>query len=282
MKTRNRSADPAGATGALLTLFQPGNYMGEPYSIPGENQLRMTDTVWGRGNGFDGGEPFGEAMHLYGMTGVSARAGLEEALAACRFSVACGRADPVFIAARGMLGLMMHRHVSRFVVLVRGAAERESIALSLSAYLEQSARALPGSLLPELTIYANGESDMTGEGTKLSLLQLRRYVCDPAPQILLMNREYCNRPENLLLRPDVLLDGHTPLSMVTPARPVIVTISETAGEVRTLLERSSIFAPFCTLSFTEDIDRSGSTVPVYAPGMKQAGEEEIEMEQITI
>ena len=105
--------------------------------------------------------------------------------------------------------------------------------------------------LAPMAVYANGESDMTGEGTKLGLLQLRRFVCDHMPQILLMNREYFNRPENLLLRPDVLLDGHTPLSILTSARPVVVTISESARDVRTLLEKSGIFAPLCSLSFTE-------------------------------
>lgn len=281
MKTRPRSADPASAVRALLALFGAGNYTGEPFSIPGENQLRMTDTMWGCGNRA-AEDAFREAMHLYGMTGAHARGDLETALAAGHFSVACGRADPVYLAARGMLSLMLQRHVNRFLVLVRGAAERESIALSLSAYLEQSARGLGGGLKPDVAVYANGESDMTGEGTKLGLLQLRRFVCDPTPQILLMNREYFNRPENLLLRPDVLLDGHTPLSILTPARPVVVTISESARDVRRLLWKSDIFAPLCSLSFTESIDTTGTTVPVYAPGMKAEEGESVEMEQITI
>ena len=206
MKTRPRSADPVSAVRALLALFGPGNYTGEPFAIPGENQLRMTDTMWACGNSA-AEDAFGEAMHLYGMTGSTARKALDTALAAGHFSLSCGKADPAYLAARGMLSLMLHRHVNRFLVLVRGAAERESIALSLSAYLEQSARALGSGIRPDVTVYANGESDMTGEGTKLGLLQLRRFVCDPTPQILLMNREYFNRPENLLLRPDVLLDG---------------------------------------------------------------------------
>jgi len=281
MKTRPRSADPVSAVRALLALFGPGNYTGEPFAIPGENQLRMTDTMWACGNGA-AENAFHEAMHLYGMTGSTARESLDTALAAGHFSIACGKADPAYLAARGMLSLMLHRHVNRFLVLVRGAAERESIALSLSAYLEQSARALGSGIRPDVTVYANGESDMTGEGTKLGLLQLRRFVCDPAPQILLMNREYCNRPENLLLRPDVLLDGHTPLSILTSARPVVVTISESAGEVRSLLEKSDIFAPLCSLSFTATIDTTGTTVPVYAPGMKAAEAESVAMEQITI
>ena len=281
MKTRPRSADPVSAVRALLALFGPGNYTGEPFAIPGENQLRMTDTMWACGNGA-AEDAFREAMHLYGMTGAAAREPLGTALAAGHFSVACGKADPAYLAARGMLSLMLHRHVNRFLVLVRGAAERESIALSLSAYLEQSARALGSGIRPDVTVYANGESDMTGEGTKLGLLQLRRFVCDPAPQILLMNREYFNRPENLLLRPDVLLDGHTPLSILINARPVVVTISESAGEVRSLLEKSDIFAPLCSLSFTETIDTTGTTVPVYAPGMKASETESVAMEQITI
>ena len=241
----------------------------------------MTDTMWGYGNRA-AEDAFGEAMHLYGMTGVTARGELDTALAAGHFSIACGRADPAYLAARGMLSLMLQRHVNRFLVLVRGAAERESIALSLSAYLEQSARGLGSGVRPVMTVYANGESDLTGEGSKRSLLQLRRYVCDPVSQILLMNREYFNRPENLLLRPDVLLDGHTPLSMLTPARPVVITISESARDVRTLLWKSEIFEPLCSLSFTESADTTGTTVPVYAPGMKADEGESVEMEQITI
>ncbi|MBR4961504.1 MAG: hypothetical protein IKY52_11460 [Clostridia bacterium] len=277
---RPRSADPAEAAGALLTLFQPGNYMGEPYSLPGENQLRMTDTVWGRGNGTPDEAAFSQSMHLYGMTGIAARSSLEDALAAHRFSVVCGRTDPIFLAARGMLALMLHRHITRFIVLVRGAAEREGTAQSLSAYLEQSASGF--GLSPLLTVYADGESDMTVEGSKFTLLQLRRYVCDTSPQILLMNREYCNRPENLLLRPDVLLDGQTPLSIVSAAHPVIITITETAGEIRSLLRCGALFDPLCTLSFTESADISGFTLPIYTPGMHQESRKDPEMEQITL
>ena len=281
MKTRPRSADPVSAVRALLALFGPGNYTGEPFAIPGENQLRMTDTMWACGNGA-AEDAFREAMHLYGMTGAAAREPLGTALAAGHFSVACGKADPAYLAARGMLSLMLHRHVNRFLVLVRGAAERESVALSLSAYLEQSARALGSGIRPDVAVYANGERDMTGEGTKLGLLQLRRFVCDPSPQILLMNREYFNRPETLLLRPDVLLDSHTPLSILTSARPVVVTVSESAREVRSLLWKSDIFAPLCSLSFTESIDTTGTTVPVYAPGRTAEEGDRVEMEQITI
>ena len=90
---RPRSADPAEAAGALLTLFQPGNYMGEPYSLPGENQLRMTDTVWGRGNGMPAETAFSQSRHLYGMTGIAARSSVEEAMTARRFSIVCGRTD---------------------------------------------------------------------------------------------------------------------------------------------------------------------------------------------
>ena len=279
MKTRTRSADPAAAAGALLTLFRPGRYTGEPFSIPGENQLRMTDAIWGSGNSTPA-DPFAEAMHLCGMTGLSVRKPLEDALADRHFSLTCGKADPMFIAARGMLALMLHRQINRFIVLVRGSAERESASMSLSAYLEQSVRGL--SISPTLSVYAGGESDMTGEGIRYTLLQLRQYVCDPSPRILIMNREYCNRPKNLLLRPDVLLDHQTPASLLAAARPVVITISENAAEVRSLLQLSGLFCPLCTLSFTEDADTSGLTVPFYAPGMRQSGIPAEETEQITL
>jgi len=76
-----------------------------------------------------------------------------------------------------------------------------------------------------------------------------------------------------------VIDG---ASMLTPAHPVIITLSSAAREVRSLLERASVFDPLCTLSFTESPDASGTTVPVYAPGMKQTGIGEIETEQITL
>ncbi len=318
MKTRVRSAEPGEMMGALLRLFRAGSYRGEPFPIPGENQLSMTDSMWGWGNvsgsaadrirqssAFVGAlsdtteaDPkpggrhcrledayFGEAAHLCEMAGPAGMLAPEKAMAARRFSLACGRGDPVYLAGRAMLTLILHRQVERFLVLVRGAAEREAVALSLSAYLDQAIRELPRELpchSTAVTVYANGESDMTGEGRTLGMLQLRRFVCDEGPQILLMNREYCNRPENLLLRPDMLLDGQTPLSMLTPAHPVVVTMSETARDVASLLERSEIFAPLCTLSFTEELDGDGVTVPVYSPGMHQSKPWDMEPEQIML
>ncbi len=298
MKTRPRSAEPTEMMGALLTLFQPGCYKGEPFPVPGENQLRMTDSIcgWGnvRGSAADTVEQmedayFTEAAALFGMAAPVGTMLPEEAMAKRHFSLACGRADPVYMAGRAILTLILQRQVNRFLVLVRGAAEREAVALSLSAYVEQSVRVLPGDLPRELpchdaavTVYVSGESDMTREGRNLGMLQLRHFVCSPSPQILLMNREYCNRPENLLLRPDVLLDGLPPISMLTAAHPVVITISETAGDVASLLERSDIFDPLCTLSFTEETDGSGITVPVYTPGMHRSKPWDTEPEQLTL
>ncbi len=294
MKSRVRSAEPGEMMGALLRLFRAGSYRGEMFPIPGENQLRLTDSMWGWGNvsgsaadtlGHLEDAYFGEAAHLCEKAGPVGIMVPEKAMAARRFSMACGRGDPVYLAGRAMLTLILHRQVGRFLVLVRGAAEREAVALSLSAYLDQAIRELPRELPCQgtaVTVYANGESDMTGEGRTLGMLQLRRFVCDEGPQILLMNREYCNRPENLLLRPDMLLDGQTPLSMITPAHPVVITVSETARDVASLLERSEIFAPLCTLSFTEEVDGDGVTVPVYSPGMHQSKPWDMESEQIML
>ncbi len=298
MKTRVRSADPVEMMGALLTLFQPGNYRGEPFPIPGENQLRMTDTMWGWGNVrgsaadtmedpvFERSEAlFTEAARLYATAGPVGTVAPEKPMATRRFSLVCGRGDPVYLAGRAMLTLILHRQVNRFLVLVRGAAEREALSLSLSAYLDQAIRELPRELPchgAAVTVYANGESDMTGEGRTVGMLQLRRFVCDEGPQILLMNREYCNRPENLLLRPDMLLDGETPLSMITSAHPVVITVSAEARDVASLLDRSEIFAPLCTLSFTETLDTEGITVPVYTPGMHRNKNWDTEPEQLTL
>jgi len=296
MKPRSqKAADPARAAEALLTLFSADQtWIGRPYTVPGEAQLRFSDSMWGCGNAAAGENTFENAMSLYAGTDCREQRcrPVEDALANRRFSVACGAVDPCWMAARSIVTLAMQRQVRKFVVLVRGATEREMLSRTLAAYTEQAGREFgfrdgnaDGYLQgdgPEVTMYAGGGRDMSGEGMRLCLRQLRRFVTDPTPQVLLMNREYFTRPANLLTRPSADLEGTVPMSMLTPGSPVIVTVSEDAASVRTLLQRAAVFAPLCSLSFTVKTDRSGTTVPVYTPGGQSTSSAGMTMAQISI
>lgn len=258
MKKKRRMAE-AEVTGALLTLFGENSYKGESFPLPGESQLSMTDmlspTLAGYGNRSC---DFPTALSLQEKTGIALRHSCAEAVENRHFSLACGKTDPVAVAAKAILTLTGRKQIHRFLFLVRGMAEREAVAMSLSAYLERAVSAKPAVL-----VYTSDESETAEDGLSL----LRRYVCDPAPQILLMNREYYNRPDNLLRRPMRQLDSAPPITLLQMAHPVVITVSETAGELRALLQSSAVFEPLCTLSFVTEPDTSGVTAPIYVPGM---------------
>lgn len=261
MKKKRRMGE-AEVTGTLLTVFGGDSYKGESFPLPGESQLSMTDmlspTPVAMGNRSCA---FPEVLSLQEKTGIPVRRPLDNAVENRWFSLVCGKTDPVAVAAKSMLTLMQYRQVHRFLVLVRGMAEREDMALSLSVYLRSYAGLMPQK--PSLLVYNPPENDIAEEGLSL----LRRYVCDPAPQILLMNREYYNRPENLLLKPLRQLDDRLPITLLQMAHPVVITVSDTAEELRMLLQSSTVFEPLCTLSFVEKPDTTGTTVPIYVPGM---------------
>lgn len=209
----------------------------------------MFDTVrLAVGNRWD---DFPSAVELFEKTGMQVRHSLDKAQEKHWFSLVCGRTDPVYLATRGMLTLMLHRQVERFLVVVRGTAEREAAAQALTAYVEK---------------YAGRRERQLQVVSYTDTTELRRYVSDPTPQILLMNREYFMRPENLLLRSDERYHGQTPLSILQNAHPVVVTCSDTVKELRTLLEGAMRVQPLCILSFAAIADDTGMTMPIYVPG----------------
>lgn len=257
---KKRHGGQAEVTEALLTLFSDDTYKGAPFSLPGESQIGMLEllTEDAVANAATGNRScdFPSALTLQEKTGIVMRRALEDAVENRWFSLVCGKTEPVAVAAKSILTLIQYRQIDRFVMLVRGTAEREAAALSLPVYLERAAIRTK----PSLLVYTPEESN---EGSSL----LRRYVCEPTPQILLLNREYYNRPENLLLRPLRQLDGQPPITLLQMARPVVITVSETAEELRVLLQSSTLLEPLCVLSFVETPDTTGTTVPIYVPGM---------------
>jgi len=303
MKGKYRKADSTQAATALLTLFGTcentvagESYAGLPYTVPGDIQLRMTDTLQAIGNRLPCAQAFGEALHLY--QAVEAWHGgthkdVQNALTCNRFSFACGSEDPCYLAVQCILNLILRRDVKKFIIPVRGTAEKEAISRTLCAYVEQVSREMGYSTAsafqtdgqwrnaaPDVIVYGSGGSEMTKEKSYLALEQLRRFVSASTPQILLINREFFIRPSNLLRRPCPQFDDDIPLQYMQAGRPVLITVSQNGRGVARLLEKAAVLSPLCSLSFTVETDFSGVTVPVYTPGCTVRGEMQGEMEQI--
>lgn len=243
-------------TEALLTLFEAASYRGASFPLPGESQIDLfqaAPTAYGNLSC-----SFPAALSLQQKTGIvpqgsAAKREWDNAIENRWYSIVCGKTDPIAVAAKAMLTLMRQKQIHRFVVLVRGMAERDAAAFSLPAYLEST----------HTMVFSPEEGDRAEDG----LSMLRQYVCEPTPQVLLMNREYYNRPGNLLLRPMRQLNELAPITLLQMAHPVVITIGETADALRSLLQSSTLLQPLCVLSFVTSPDTTGTTLPICAPGM---------------
>ncbi len=250
----------------LLALFDADTYRGAPFSLPGESQIGLMDLPLSAPTAYGNLScTLPTALSLQQRTGIvpkgsAAKRAWDNAIENRWFSLVCGKTDPVAAAAKAMLTLMQQKQIHRFVVLVRGMVERDATSLSLPVYLDRIP--LPTGK-PTVQVFSPEESDRAEEG----LSMLRRYVCEPMPQILLMNREYYNRPGNLLLRPMRQLDGLSPVTLLQMAHPVVITIGETADALCSLLRSSTLLQPLCALSFVTSPDTTGTTLPICKPGM---------------
>ncbi len=260
---KNRHLREAEIAETLLALFDADSYRGAPFPLPGESQIGLLELLSSAPTAYGNLScALPSALTLQQRTGIvpqgsAAKRAWDNAKENQWFSFVCGKTDPVAAAAKAMLTLMQQKQIHRFVVLVRGMAERDAASLSLPVYLERV------QLRPTVQVFSPEEGDRAEEG----LSMLRRYVCEPTPQILLMNREYYNRPGNLLLRPMRQLDGLSPITLLQMAHPVVITIGETADALRSLLQSSTLLQPLCALSFVTSPDTTGTTLPICKPGM---------------
>lgn len=254
-----------------LTLFggdlfydpaYPGSlsFTGQPYPIPGTEQLRLTGAETGIGNALPDPDAFSADTRLWSACHPGQQMP-ERAKDARLYSFACRPCDRVYAAVQVLFALYIQRDVRKFIVAARNIVEREQIRQAMEVYTTHFAEQYRR-MAPVIRVYDSADRD-----------GLRNYVCGEGIQILLINRENFDRDANLLRRPSAYFSGQTPLSLLAPARPVVITLSADAGPLLRFFAHTALFTPLCTLAFTETPDESGITFPLYT-GVPQTFPEE--------
>ena len=246
-----------------LTLFGgdgtgEGFYRGEPYEIPGDDQLRLTGTEMGYGNRLPTQGAFSTDTALYCPVG---NAVPESAREKRIYSFACSPCDRIYAAVQVIFALHLRRGVRKCVVAVRSLVEREQVRQAMEVYTAHFAEQYRLAT-PVIRVYDSADRD-----------GLRGYLTAEGIGILLINRENFDRDANLLRRQSAEFSGRTPLSLLRRAHPLVVTLTNAGKPLERLLTHTAQFAPLCTLAFTEKPDRTGATYPVYIGTSRAAPEE---------
>ena len=235
------------------------SFRGEPYELPGDDQLRLTGADTGCGNRMPDAGAFSADEALRRPVGdglpVTAR---EEHI----YSFACFPCDRIYAAVQVIFALHLRRGVRKFIVAVRSLVEREQVRQAMDVYTAHFAeqyRLAP----PVIRVYDSADR----EG-------LRGYLTAEGIGILLINRENFDRDANLLRRQSMEFSDRTPLSLIQKARPVVVTLTNAGKPLSRLLNHTRQFAPLCTLAFMEKSDTSGTTFPICVGANRATSEED--------
>lgn len=224
-------------------IFQSGYFGRSEYTIPRETQLSIEEpeAAFGNTDGFDNEAYYLRMGSLPCFDGMDKPA-VREILSRHAFHVACGKSDVTLAALESVYELRHKYGIRKFILMASGSAERERLSRTISVMRDYFSDKYYGLTLDILTY----DSD--------DLRQLRTFALSDNIQLLIVNKEYFIRSNNLIKRPSPQLEGLSPLSMIRPARCVAFTISENMREITAILKHSEVFAPLCTISFTEKAD----------------------------
>jgi hypothetical protein len=164
---------------------------------------------------------------------------LRELLDKRLFHIPLGKTDLSLAALEAIYELRQKHGIRKFLLLTPDAVEREELCRTVSVMQHHFSDKYYGFKL-NVMVYNSDDPTM-----------LRTFALSDDIQLLIVNKEYFIRSNNRMKRPCTRLDGLTPLSMIRPARCVVVTVSETLREVRSVLHHVSLFDPLCTVSFTK-------------------------------
>lgn len=224
-------------------IFQSGYFGRSEYTIPRETQLSIEEpeAAFGNTDGFDNEAYFLRMGALPCFDGMD-KSVVREILSRHAFHVACGKSDVTLAALESVYELRHKYGIRKFILMASGAAERERLSRTMSVMRDYFSDKYYGLTLDILTYDSN------------DLRQLRTFALSDNIQLLIVNKEYFIRSNNLIKRASPQLEGLSPLSMIRPARCVALTIAENIGEITVILKHSQVFDPMCTISFTEKAD----------------------------
>ena len=235
------------------------SFRGEPYEIPGDDQVRLTGMEMGYGNRLPDSGVFSAVETLRCPVG----SGMVEAAREERiYSFACRPCDRIYAAVQVIFALHLRRSVRKFIVAVRSLVEREQVRQAMEVYTAHFAEQYRLAT-PVIRVYDSADR----EG-------LRGYLTAEGIGILLINRENFDRDANLLRRQSMDFSDRTPLSLIREAHPVVVTLTNAGKPLSRLLNHTRQFAPLCTLAFMEKPDPTGTTYPLFIGANRPIPEED--------
>ena len=233
----------ASVSEAVSYIFQSGYFGRSEYIIPREMQLSIEEpeSAFGNTDGFEEEECFLRMRDFPCFDGMEESA-VREILARRIFHIACGKSDVTLAALESVCELRQKYGIRKFLLLADGTADRERLYRTMSVMQHHFSDRYYGLKLNILTYDSE------------DLRQIRTFALSDDIEILIINKEYFIRSNNLMRRPFDRFGGLSPAAMIGPARCVALTVSERIGDVRSILRHVYLFDPLCTVSFTENSD----------------------------
>ncbi len=249
---------------AVSMIFQTGYFGRSEYAIPRDSQLSITESAsaFGNSDGFQekADDYFERMRHLPCFSGMSEEQ-IREILSKRMFQVVCGKGEGAISVLESAYELRRRYGLRKFLLLTDGAAEREQFLRTLSVMLDYFSDKYCGLELG-LTSYDSERVE-----------NVRSYALSDDIQLMIVNKEYFIRSNNLLKRPSSHLEGASPVSILQPARCVAFTSSENIRDVSAILRHSEIFHPLCTICFTETEQTMPDIVKIEASFFQRDREE---------
>lgn len=236
---------------AVSYIFHTGYFGRSEYAVPYEMQLSIgePESAFGNRDGFNDENYYMNLGMLPCFAGMDEHT-VRDILSRRRFQIACGKLDVSLAALESVYALRQKYGIRKFLMLTYDAAERERLTRTFSVMRDYFSDKYYGLNL-DITTY---DSE--------NLRALRGFALSDNIQLLIVNKEFFIRSNNIMLRPVSSLEGTSPISIIRPARCVALTISEKISDAAAILRHTDIFDPLCTISFTASDESVSDVIPI--------------------
>lgn len=268
-KQRRRTGDFAlKIRDAVGSVFSCCNFAPAEFVLPSEKgaQLSMTGEITAIGNGFD----CDEATLAKAVKGCPPMAGVSEAdiqkyVDSGCYAVLCGESDRSIAMAGAALELVRLGAV-KIIIAADTPAERDNLARTF-----ETMHGGMGDI--NVTLYSHENFDDWTENKASTVIY--GFLTSNAPEILIIGRDSFSRRTNLLNQKN----GEESLaSLISRARPVVLTSTQTIAGGRTLAKNSAQFDPAAVIIFTEEVKKIRGAV-IYTPSEEMTKKETVAIQE---
>jgi len=249
---------------ALACIFGQGYFGRSEYSVPGEVQLSIEESEFAFGNT----DCLADENYYARMSALPCFRGkdaetVRSVLDKRQFRIVCGKTDVTLEALEAVYELRQKYGIRKFLLLASDASAREQFSRTISVMQDYFSDKYYGLKLNIMTYDSDDFS------------RLRTFALSDDIQLLIINKEYFIRSNNLLKRPSARLDGLCPADMLRPARCVALTVSDDMKAVRAAVKYASVFDPLCTVCFTKNNDEYLAVPTIDPTELKTSESEEL-------